>query len=124
MSEIYQVEVSPTLTSNVNNAVMDEGKQWQNWPLDEVYPIVYFNALRGKVHDDGQIKNKAVYLALGVNMEGHKELLGLWIAENEGAKFWLGVLTELSNRGLKDIFITCVDGLKGFPEAVETALYI
>ena len=110
MSEIYQVEVSPTLTSNVTNAVMDEGKRWQNWPLDEVYPIVYFNALRGKVHDDGQIKNKAVYLALGVNMEGHKELLGLWIAENEVAKFWLGVLTELSNRGLKDIFITCVDG--------------
>jgi putative transposase len=119
LEEIYQVEVSPTLISNVTNAVMGEVKEWQNRSLDEVYPIVYFDALRGKVRDDGQIKNKAVYLALGVNMEGHKELLGLWIAENEGAKFWLGVLTELSNRGLKDIFIACVDGLKGFPEAVE-----
>ena len=119
LEEIYQVEVSPTLISNVTNAVMDEVKTWQARPLDSIYPIVYFDALRGKVRDDGQIKNKAVYLALGVNMSGHKELLGLWTADNEGAKFWLSVMTELNNRGLKDIFIACVDGLKGFPEAIE-----
>ena len=120
LEEIYQVEVSPTLISNVTSAVMDEVRAWQARPLDDIYPIVYFDAIRGKVRDDGQIKNKAVYLALGVNMEGHKELLGLWIADNEGAKFWLGIMTELNNRGVKDIFIACVDGLKGFPEAIET----
>jgi putative transposase len=120
LEEIYQVEVSPTLISNVTNAVIDEVKTWQCRPLEAIYPIVYFDALRGKVRDDGQIKNKAVYLALGVNMRGHKELLGLWISDNEGAKFWLGVMTELNNRGVKDIFIACVDGLKGFPEAIET----
>ena len=120
LEEIYQVEVSPTLISNVTNAVMDEVRAWQARPLDPVYPIVYFDALMGKVRDNGHIKNKAVYLALGVRMDGRKELLGLWIAENEGAKFWLAVLTELNNRGVKDILIACVDGLKGFPEAVET----
>jgi putative transposase len=120
LEEIYQVEVSPALISNVTAAVMDEVKAWQARPLDPIYPIVYFDALRGKVRDDGHIKNKAVYLALGIGMDGRKELLGLWIAENEGAKFWLAVLTELNNRGVKDIFITCVDGLKGFPEAVES----
>jgi len=119
LEDIYHVEVSPTLISNVTNAVLDEVKAWQARPLDEVYPIVFFDALRGKVRDDGRIKNKSVYLALGVNLEGQKELLGLWIAENEGAKFWLNVMTELNNRGVKDIFIACVDGLKGFPEAIE-----
>ena len=120
LEEIYQVEVSPTLISNVTGAVWEEVKAWQARPLDPIYPIVFFDALRGKVRDEGQIKNKAVYLALGVNMDGQKELLGLWLAENEGAKFWLGVLTEINNRGVKDIFIACVDGLKGFPESMET----
>ncbi|MDO9868060.1 transposase, partial [Glaesserella parasuis] len=92
---------------------------WQNRPLDAVYPIVYLDCIVVKVRQDGRIINKSVFVALGVNLEGHKELLGLWIAENEGAKFWANVLTELQNRGLKDIFIACVDGLKGFPEAIN-----
>lgn len=119
LEELYKVEVSPTLISNVTNEVLEEVKIWQNRPLEGIYPIVYFDALRGKVREDGHVKNKAVYLALGVNLDGQKELLGLWTAENEGAKFWLSVLTELNNRGVKDIFIACVDGLKGFPEAIE-----
>lgn len=120
LKEIYQVEVSPTLISNVTNAVMDEVRAWQSRPLEEIYPIVYFDALFGKIKEDGRIKKKAVYVALGITMEGQKELLGLWIAENEGAKFWLNVLTELKNRGVKDIFISCIDGLKGFPGAIES----
>ena len=94
---------------------------WQSRPLDAVYPIVYFDALRVKIRTDHTVTNQAVYQALGVNMEGEKELLGLWIAQNEGAKFWLGVLNELKNRGVDDLFIACIDGLTGFPEAVEAA---
>lgn len=120
LEDIYGVEVSPTLISTVTNAVMDEVKEWQSRPLDPLYPIVYFDAIVVKTREDGRTVNKSVYLALAVNMEGQKELLGLWISLNEGAKFWLNVMTELQNRGLKDIFITCVDGLKGFPEAIET----
>ena len=120
LEEIYGVEISPTLVSQVTKAVADDVEQWQNRPLDEIYPIIYLDAIRIKVRQDGRVINKAVYLALGVNLEGFKEVLGLWTAETEGAKFWLQVVTDLKNRGVKDIFIACVDGLKGFPEAIET----
>ena len=119
LEEIYQVEVSPTLISAVTEEVIDEVRAWQNRPLDEVYPIVYLDALHFKVRDSGHVRNKAVYLAVGVNLDGLKEVLGMWIAQTEGAKFWLQVVTELQNRGVRDIFIACVDGLKGFPEAIE-----
>jgi putative transposase len=119
LHELYGVEVSPTLISNVTEAVMDEVRQWQARPLEALYPIVYLDCLVVKVRENQQVVNKSVYLALGVTLSGYKELLGMWIAQNEGAKFWLSVLTELQNRGLKDIFIACVDGLTGFPEAIE-----
>lgn len=118
--EMYDADVSPTLISRVTNAVIEQVVEWQARPLDAVYPIVYLDCLVVKVRQDKQVINKAVYLALGVNIEGHKELLGMWISENEGAKFWLNVLTELQNRGVKDILIACVDGLKGFPDAINT----
>ena len=118
--EIYGVEVSPTLVSQVTDAVCVDVLAWQNRPLEEVYPIVYFDALWGKVRDNGQVAKVAVYLALGITMSGQKEVLGMWVAKTEGAKFWLHVLTELKNRGVRDIFIGCVDGIKGFPEAMET----
>jgi len=120
LEEMYGTEVSPTLISSVTDAVIDEVKAWQNRPLDSVYPIVYLDCIHAKVRDSGAVKAKAVYLAIGINMTGNKEVLGLWIAQTEGAKFWLQVVTELKNRGLQDIFIACVDGLKGFPEAIET----
>lgn len=120
LEEMYGVEVSPTLISNVTDAVIDEVKQWQNRPLNAVYPIVFMDCLVIKVRDSGRVINKSLYFALGVNMEGHKELLGMWISPNEGAKFWLSVLTEIQNRGVRDIFIACVDGLTGFPNAIET----
>ena len=118
--EMYGAEVSPTLISKVTDAVIEQVVEWQSRPLDAVYPIVYLDCIVVKIRQDKRVINKAVYLALGVNMEGHKELLGLWLAENEGAKFWLGVLTELHNRGVRDILIACVDGLKGFPDAINT----
>ena len=121
LQELYGVEVSPTLISNVTDAVMEEVKQWQVRPLDALYPIVWFDALVVKVRENHRVINKAVHLALGVNLSGHKELLGVWISQSEGAKFWLGVLTELQNRGLKDIFLACIDGLSGLAEAIETA---
>jgi len=121
LQELYGVEVSPTLISNVTEAVMDEVRQWQARPLEALYPIVYFDCLVVKVRENQRVINKALYLALGVNLSGYKELLGMWLAQNEGAKFWLAVLTELQNRGVKDIFIACVDGLTGFPEAIEAA---
>ena len=120
LEEIYQVEVSPNLISTVTEGVLEEVVKWQSRPLDSVYPIVYLDALRIKVKDDSQVKNKAVYLAIGVNMEGLKEVLGLWIEQTEGSRFWLQILTELKNRGVNDILIACVDGLKGFPEAIES----
>ena len=120
LEEIYQVEVSPTLISNVTEEVMEEVKSWQNRPLDPVYPIMYLDALMVKIRETGHVRNRAIYVVIGVNMEGHKEVLGLWAGQAEGAKFWLQVLTELKNRGVADIFIACVDGLKGFPEAIET----
>src|SRR5210317_2278765 len=120
LEEIYGVEISPTLVSQVTKAVQEEVVLWQNRPLDDVWPIVYLDAIRVKVRQDNRVINKAVYLAVGVNLDGLKEVLGMWTAETEGAKFWLQVVTELKNRGVKDIFIACVDGLKGFPEAIET----
>ncbi|MEI2767570.1 MAG: IS256 family transposase [Nitrosomonas sp.] len=120
LTEMYGAEVSPTLISTVTDGVMDEVKQWQSRPLDAVYPVIYLDCIHAKVRDAGSVRAKAIYLAIGINMEGHKEILGLWIAQTEGAKFWLSVVTELKNRGVQDIFIACVDGLKGFPEAIET----
>jgi putative transposase len=120
LEEMYGTEVSPTLISSVTDAVIDEVKAWQSRPLDTLYPIVYLDCIHVKVRDAGAVRVKAVYLALGINMAGEKELLGIWIAQTEGAKFWLQVVTELKNRGVQDIFIACVDGLKGFPEAIET----
>ncbi len=118
--EIYGVEVSPGLVSQVTEAVCADVKVWQQRPLEEVYPIVYFDALWGKVRTNGQVVKVAIYLAMGIKSDGHKEVLGMWAAASEGAKFWLHVLTELKNRGVRDIFIGCVDGIKGFPEAMET----
>lgn len=120
LREIYSSDVSPELISQVTDGVMDEVRAWQNRPLESVYPIIYLDALRVKVRDSGHIINKAVYLAIGVTLEGKKEALGLWMAKNEGAKFWLQVVTELKNRGVEDVFIACVDGLKGFPEAISS----
>ena len=120
LEEMYQVEVSPTLISNVTEAVMEEVKAWQSRPLDAVYPIVYLDALVVKMRSEGRVENRAVYVAIGIGMEGTKECWACGRSANEGAKFWLQVLTELKNRGVKDIFIACVDGLKGFPQAIET----
>ncbi|MDX8386605.1 MAG: IS256 family transposase [Gallionella sp.] len=120
LEEMYGTEVSPSLISSITDAVIDEVKAWQSRPLDALYPIVYMDCIHVKVRDNGAVRAKAVYLALGVNLSGEKELLGIWIAQTEGAKFWLQVITELKNRGVQDIFVACVDGLKGFPEAIET----
>ncbi len=118
--EMYDADVSPTLISKVTDAVKEQVAEWQNRPLDALYPIVYMDCIVVKVRHNGSVINKAVFLALGINLDGHKELLGMWMAENEGAKFWLNVLTELKNRGLQDILIACVDGLKGFPDAINS----
>jgi len=120
LEEMYGVEVSPSLISQVTDGVLDEVRAWQSRPLASLYPIVWFDALVVKVRENGRVINKAVHLVLGVNLNGKKELLGFWIAQNEGSKFWLSVLTDLQNRGVQDIFIACVDGLTGFPEAIET----
>lgn len=120
LEEIYGVEVSPALISTVTDAVVDEVKSWQSRPLESLYPIVYLDALYVKIRDNGQVENRAIYLAIAVKLDGTKEVLGMWTSAKEGAKFWLQVLTELQNRGVEDIFIACVDGLKGFPEAIET----
>jgi putative transposase len=120
LEELYGTEVSPTLISHITDAVLDEVRTWQARPLASVYPILYFDALFVKSRQDGPVQTKAVYLALGVTLEGEKELLGLWLNESEGAKLWLSVFTELKNRGMQDCFIACVDGLKGLPEAIET----
>src|SRR5437763_968863 len=120
LHELYGVEVSPTLISNVTETIMDGVRQWQTRPLESLYPSVYVDCLVVNVRENQRVLNKALYLVLAVNLEGQKELLGMWIAQTEGAKFWLSVLTELQNRGVKDIFIACVDGLTGLPEAIET----
>ena len=120
LKELYDTDISATLVSKATSAVLEQVTEWQSRPLDAIYPIVYLDCIVLKIHQDKQVINKAVYLALGVNIEGQKELLGMWISENEGAKFWLSVLTELQNRGVNDILIACVDGLKGFPDAINT----
>src|ERR1700678_2805535 len=120
--EIYGLDVSPDLISTVTDAVLETVGEWQNRPLEQSYPVVFFDALRVKIRDEGTVRNKAVYLALGIAAEGTKEVLGLWIEQNEGAKFWLKVMNELRNRGVEDILIAVVDGLKGFPEAI-TAVF-
>jgi len=120
LQEMYGVEVSATLISDVTDAVLDEVKTWQNRPLEAIYGVIYLDALYVKMRHEGRVENRAVYVAIGIDLEGHKEVLGLWSSGNEGAKFWLGVLTELRNRGVKDVLIVCVDGLKGFPQAIET----
>jgi len=120
LQEIYGIEVSPTLVSEVTEAVSDELRKWQSRPLESIYAIVYMDALMVKTRHEGRVDNRAVYTAIGMNMEGNKEILGLWMSGNEGSRHWVQVLTELRNRGLKDVLIACVDGLKGFPEAIES----
>src|SRR6478672_10014236 len=119
--ELYGVEVSPDLVSAVTDAVLDEIATWQARPLEPVYPLIFFDALRVKIRDEGLVRNKAVHIALGVRADGTKEILGLWLEQNEGAKFWLRVLNELRNRGVEDILLAVVDGLKGFPDAIVAA---
>ena len=119
LRELYGTEISPELVSAVTDAVLDEVSQWQNRPLEAVYAIVFFDCLRVKIRDEGTVKNKAVYLAIGVRCSGYREVLGIWIEQTEGAKFWLRVMTEIRNRGTHDVLIAVVDGLKGFPEAIS-----
>lgn len=120
IEEIYGLEVSPTMVSNITEKVSSMVEEWQNRPLEALYPIVYFDAIHYKVRDNGRVVSKAAYTCLGIDLQGQKDMLGLWIGEAEGASFWLSVLTELKNRGVQDILIACVDGLKGFPEAIES----
>jgi putative transposase len=120
LEEMYGVEVSPSLISEVTDAVMDEVRTWQSRPLDPVYPIIYLDALMVKMRHEGRVENRAVFVAIGVTLTGQKDVLGLWTSANEGAKFWLQILTEIRNRGVQDVLIACVDGLKGFPEAIQT----
>lgn len=120
LHELYRVEVSPDLISRVTDAVLEEVREWQNRPLDAVYPVVFFDALRVKIRDEGLVRNKAVYLALGITCQGEKEVLGLWIEQTEGAKFWLKVMNELRTRGVGDVLIAVVEGLTGFPDAIAT----
>jgi putative transposase len=119
LKEIYGVDISADLVSSVTDTVISDVTEWQNRPLDSVYPIVYLDATILKVRSEGRVINKSAYLAIGINMEGLKDVLGIWLEQSEGAKFWLKVMAELKTRGIKDIFIACVDGLKGFPEAIE-----
>jgi putative transposase len=120
LEELYGVEVSPALISEVTDGVMEEVKAWQSRPLEPIYPIVYLDALMVKMRHEGRVENRAVFVGIGVNLEGGKEVLGLWTSATEGAKFWLQILTEIRNRGVNDILIACVDGLKGFPEAIQS----
>ena len=120
LEEMYQVEVSASLISDVTDGVMEQARAWQNRPLDNFYAIVFLDALYVKMRHEGRVENRAVYVAIGINLAGKKDVLGLWTGATEGAKFWLNVLTELRNRGVKDIYLACVDGLKGFPQAIET----
>jgi putative transposase len=122
LEEIYGIEVSPDLISAVTDAVLDEVAEWQNRPLDMMFPIVFFDCIRVKIRDEGFVRNKAVYIALGILPDGSKEILGIWIEPTEGAKFWLKVMNELKTRGIADILVAVVDGLKGFPDAI-TAVF-
>jgi putative transposase len=120
LEEMYQVEVSPSLISEVTDGVIEQARAWQNRPLEPFYGVVFLDALYVKMRHEGRVENRAVYVALGINLEGQKDVLGLWSSASEGAKFWLNVLTELRNRGVRDIYLVCVDGLKGFPQAIES----
>ena len=120
LEEMYQVEVSPSLISEVTDSVVEQLRAWQNRPLEAFYGVVFLDALYVKMRHEGRVENRAVYVAIGINLEGHKEVLGLWSSANEGAKFWLNVLTEIKSRGVRDIYVVCVDGLKGFPQAIES----
>jgi putative transposase len=120
LQEIYGVEVSPSLISEVTDEIVDEIQQWQSRPLEPLYPIIYLDALYVKMRHEGRVENRAIYVAVGIRLDGLKDVLGLWTGNMEGSKFWLTILTELRNRGMEDVFIACVDGLKGFPEAIET----
>jgi putative transposase len=122
LRDLYGIEVSPDLISAVTDAVLEEVAAWQARPLEAVYPLIFFDALRVKIRDEGLVRNKAVHIALGVRADGSKEILGLWLEQNEGAKFWLRVMNELKNRGVEDVLVAVVDGLKGFPEAI-TAVF-
>lgn len=119
LEEIYGVDVSPGLISNITNEITQDVLEWQNRPLNALYPIVFFDAMRVKVRSEGRIKDKAVYLGLGIDLDGTKQLLGMWIQDTEGAKFWHSILTQLHNRGVRDIYIACIDGLTGFPDAIQ-----
>src|SRR5579885_30550 len=119
LHEMYQVEVSPSLISEVTDGIVEQAKQWQNRPLEPFYGIIFLDALYVKMRHEGRVENRAVYVAIGINLEGRKDVLGLWTSANEGAKFWMHVLTELKARGVKDVYLVCVDGLKGFPQAIE-----
>jgi putative transposase len=119
IKEIYGAEISPTSVSYITDKVQEIAKEWQSRPLEKLYPIVYFDAIHYKVQDNGRVVTKASYTCLGIDVEGRKEVLGIWVGESEGARFWLRVFTELKNRGVRDIFIACVDGLKGLPEAIK-----
>ena len=119
IKEMYDVDISPALVSHITDSIMEDVRQWQTRPLESLYPVIFMDGIVVKVRDGQRIVNKTVHIVLGINLLGKKELLGLWMSDNEGAKFWLGILTELKNRGLQDILIACVDGLKGFPEAIE-----
>src|ERR1700720_3376233 len=120
LRDLYGIEAPPQLISTVTDAVLEEVNRWQSRPLDPLYALVFFDALRGKMRDEGSVRNKAVYLAIGVSPEGRKDVLGIWIEQTEGAKFWLRVMTEIKNRGVNDILIAIIDGLKGFPEAINS----
>jgi putative transposase len=122
LRDLYGIDVSPDLISTVTDAVLDEVAAWQQRPLDPAYPLVFFDAIRVKIRDEGLVRNKAIHIALGARADGKKEVLGLWIEQNEGAKFWLRVMNELKNRGVDDIMLAVVDGLKGFPDAI-TAVF-
>ncbi len=120
LSEIYEgAEINPMLVSRITDAVKEDVKEWRQRPLDAIYPIVYLDAMVLKIRDDGIVRNKALYLAIGINLRGDREVLGMWLQQTEGAKFWMNVMTEIQNRGVQDIFVACVDGLKGFPQAIE-----
>src|SRR5919202_1399573 len=122
LRELYGIDVSPDLISAVTDAVLEEVAAWQARPLETVYPLIFFDALRVKIRDEGLVRNKAVHIALGVRADGSKEILGLWLEQNEGAKFWLRVLNELRHRGVEDVLLAVVDGLKGFPDAIRAVL--
>lgn len=120
LEEMYQVEVSPSLISEITDGVLEQARAWQTRPLEAFYGVVFLDALYVKMRHEGRVENRAVYVAIGITLEGRKDVLGLWTSSNEGAKFWLNVLTELRNRGVRDIYLVCVDGLKGFPQAIES----